>query len=80
MLGAFSPTQNCIALLRPVTTKRARTIFSFSPHTTARCTGMKGALPSCFSKYAVISNIVLQSMHALLQDLSLTPHTRTHIS
>ena len=80
MLVRLSPTQNRIALLRPVTTKRARTIFSFMPHTTARCTGMKGALPSCFSKYAVISSIVLQSTHASSQDLSFTPHTRTHIS
>ena len=80
MLGASSATQKRIALLRPVTTMRARTIFSFTPHTTARCTGMKDAPPSCFWKYAVISNIELYSRHALSQDLLLTPpHTHSHL-
>ena len=80
MLVASSATQKRIALLMPLTAMRARTIFSFTPHTTARCTGMKDAPPSCFWKYAVISNIELYSRHALSQDLLLTPpHTHSHL-
>ena len=80
MLVASSATQKRIALFMPLTAIRARTIFSFTPHTTARCTGMKDAPPSSRLKYAVISNIVLYSTHAPSHDLLLTPVEFTHIS
>ena len=80
MLVASSATQKRIALFMPLTAIRARTIFSFTPHTTARCTGMKDAPPSSRLKYAVISNIVLYSTHAPSHDLLLTLVEFTHIS
>ena len=79
MLVASSFTQKRIALNTPST--RTCTLFSFTPHATARWMGLQDAAPpsSCL-KNAVTSNLELYSAHSSSHDLRLTPVAFTHIS
>ena len=79
MLVASSFTQKRIALNTPFT--RTCTLFSFTPHATARWMGLQDAAPpsSCL-KNAVTSNLELYSAHSRSHDLGLTPVGFTHIS